>query len=886
MLNSAKLFCPTVTEDYVPRVRLQERLRLAGQRPLTLVSAPAGYGKTTAVSAWLATSGLIRAWLSLDESDNDLTTFLAYFVAAIRRAQADFGLALSEMIDRAVPLTPGTFVEHLYAELDATDQDVALVLDDLNVIRNADVLAVIREVMRHPHPRLHLILLSRHDPPLPLTEWRARNQMGDIRSADLRFTLEETIAFLSGALDRPLDRAAMANVHANTEGWAAALRLAVLSFSSEWAEATNAVLEIGGGNQHIFEFLTDQVVASLPASRQKLLVQTSILDRLCGSLCEAVMGAPGTGLDGQAELRALYHENLFTVALDSDQRWFRYHHLFGEFLRGRLARECSEEEISQLHLRASRWFGEAGYLEEAMRHALAAGATREAILLFAANRQELFNGEHFGRLLTLHRLFPDDVIRSSPNLLLMEGWFAFTLRFDFAALGRVSSEVDALLDRLDIEPDSARRLRAENDAMKAMRAYNDLDAGAAIAYSESALQVLPLSFYTVRALARIFGAGAMQMQGKLSKALEYMRAGYAEDLATPDTPRRRNVGSSAYLHWGAGDLAGQEKVGEHVLSLVSPQTQGISYVWANYFLALAHYHWNNLAKAQYYAEIAFDGRLTHSGYFAVYAGLVLAQCHQAAGNPAKADEAMAETRAAAMRLQSQPLLGIAQAFEVELDVARGRLSYATQWAEQMLPVMQLVPLPMFYAPPLTVAKALLAANDPARAVLLGDYLGKWRVHLEAIHNVRFLIEVLAMEAMHFAALGDEPAAFRALGRSLALAEPGGFIRVYVDLGPQLKELLVRFCQSRTKTSYIARVLAAFAGGGPAVSQAGLVEPLTERELQILTLLADRYSNKEIAQELYIAPGTVKRHTINIYQKLNVESRRGAVEAARGLGIIR
>lgn len=883
MLNSTKLFYPPITEDYVPRARLQERLKLVARRPLTLVSAPAGYGKTTAVSAWLENSDLVRAWLSLDEGDNDFATFLAYLVAAIERQVAGFGLELSGMVERGVLLTAKTFVQQLNLQLDGLDRDVALVLDDFQAIRDAEALAVIGEWMRHPHPRLHLVLVSRHDPQLPLSEWRARNQMVDIRSGDLRFNLEETTAFLHAATGRPLDSAAIAQLYAGTEGWAAGLRLAALSLSYAQDEDAGQILELRGGNLHTLEFLAEQVLDALPAPWQDFLVRTSILDRLSGPLCEAV--APAPKLDGQALLREMYRENLFLIALDSEQRWFRYHYLFSEFLRSRLARECAPEEINELHLRASRWLGEAGYVEDAIRHAQVAGDMREAILLYAANRQQLYNEERFGRLLALHHLFPDGVVRSSPNLLLMAAWLAFSLRFDAATMGRLSREVDALLDERDIEPDMARLLRAESDAAKGMAAYFNLEPDAALSYSQNALQVLPLSYYTVRSFARVYGAGALQIQGKLSDALEYMRLGHAEDLALPGSPRGRNLGNSAFLYWMAGDLGGEERVGEHVLSLIPPVSHSITRVWGHYSLASVHYHRNNLVQARQHAEDAFEGRLFNSGFFAIYAGGVLAQCHQAAGDTGRADEVLAQVRATAVALQSAPLLAVAEAFEVELNVARGRLDHAVQWAEQRLPVTPLAPLPMFYAPQLTGAKALLAANDPAKAGLLGDYLGQWRVHLESIHNVRFLIEVLAMEAMHFAALGDEPAAVAAISRSLALAEPSGFIRLYVDLGPRMKELLGRLRQTNSKAHYVGRLLAAFSGGAPAVSQGGLIEPLTERELQILGLLAGRYSNKEIARELYIASGTVKRHTINIYQKLSVESRREAVEAARGLGIL-
>ena len=639
------------------------------------------------------------------------------------------------MIERGVPLTLRAFVQRMNLQIDEVGRDVALVLDDFQAIRTADTLAVIGELMRHPHPRLHLVLVSRHDPQLPLSKWRAHNQMADIRSGDLRFSLEETTAFLHGATDRSLDNAAIARLHTNTEGWAAGLRMAALSLSYAQDEDAGQILELRGSNLHTLEFLAEQVMGALPAPWQLFLVRTSILGRLSGPLCEAV--APAPQLDGQALLRDMYRENLFLIPLDSEQQWYRYHYLFGEFLRSRLARECSPEEIAGLHLQASRWLGGAGFVEEAIRHAHAADNTREAILLFAANRQQLFNEERFGRLLVLDRLFSEEAVRSSPNLLLMEAWLAFSLRFDATTMGYVSHEVDALLDKLDIEPEMERVLRAESDAVKGMVAYFSLDHDAALAYSRQALQDLPLSYYTVRSLARVYGAGALQMQGKLSEALEYMWLGQAEDLAPSDFPRGRNLGTTAFIYWIAGDLGGVERVGEHMLNLLSPDSHSISRLWAYYFLASAHYHRNDLAKARYYAEHAFEGRLSNSGYFAVYAGIVLAMCHEAAGNTARADEVMTQIRATAVALQSAPLLAVAGDFEIELDVARRRLDHALPWAEQRLPVTPLAPLPMFYAPQLTVAKALLAANDPAKASLLGDYLRQWRVQLGG-HSQRAL----------------------------------------------------------------------------------------------------------------------------------------------------
>jgi LuxR family maltose regulon positive regulatory protein len=884
ILNSAKLFIPPLPEDFVPRRHLQSRLNLIARRPLALVSAPAGYGKTTAISAWLEQSELYGAWLSLDESDNDFTLLLTYFLAAVRRKAPAFGAELEEMLERGAPPPVPTFIDHFYAELDALDRGVVLVLEGFHLIHSPEALKLIDEFMRHPHPGLHLVLISRHDPQLPLSTWRAHNQMVDIRSADLRFTLEETAAFLNATLDRVVDDKLAANLHASAEGWVAGLRLAALSLTYAKGDGEGYLLEPGATNQYIVEFLAEHVLADLPLQKQTFLIQTSILNRLSGPLCEAVLASPDAGFDGRTMLRELNRDNLFIAPLDGDQEWFRYHHLLGAFLESRLLREYSREEVSRLHMRASRWFAEAGLTEEAIRHAMLAGERDEAIELVATTRHLLLNQERFGRLLSICNLFPDEVVHASPELLLAKAWSIHTTRFDIGELRSLVEEIGVLLDDLDLDPSRALLLRAEHGILRGIPLYYGLDPSASLALCQRGLQVLPKEYYTARAIARTYFAGSLQMMGDLGGAYEAIRLGHQEDLAAPGKPRARNAGGGGFIYWMAADLTGLMQVGQYLLAFAPSIDTHITRAWGHYFLACAHYHQNNLAEARFHAEHAFATRLSKQGFFAVYTGFVLALIHQVSGNLEKAREVMAQTTTYAIALQSVPLIFAAQAFQIELDIQQGHAKQAAQWAERTIQTLQFSALPLFYAPQLTAPKALLAASHPANRELLADCLLELRTRMEATHNVRFLIEALALEAMLYDSQGNEGAALETLERSISLAEPSRFIRLYVDLGPQMKGLLDRLRARCSKTDYIRSILAAFPGEKPKANEK-MVEQLTERELQILDLLARRFSNKEIAQELYIATGTVKRHTANIYQKFNVQSRREAVEAARQLGCV-
>ncbi len=888
-LNTAKLFQPLVPEDFVPRLRLQQRLDKVVQRPFTLVSAPAGYGKTTTMSAWLRDAGLRGAWLSLDEADNDLIVFLTYFLEAARQAIPIPEDRLPEGFEMGAGLSIQAFLSTLYAALYGVEQDIVLVFDDCHVIRNTGVWAVFRELMRHPHPALHLVLISRHDPPLPLSDWRARRQMMDVRSADLRFALEETADFIDKVTDKNLDDETIALLQANTEGWAAGLRLVALSLRHSEAFEDH-IPDLSANNYHILQYLADQVLVTLPCEIQNFLLQSSILDRMSGSLCEAVVSAQDDAPNGQEVLQKLYRENLFMVSLDDGQQWFRYHHLFSDFLRHRLSREYSPEEVAGLHMRACRWFAEHGFIEEAIRHALAAGEMEQAVELVAMNRHDLLNQERWRRLASWLALFPEQVVNTSPDLLLIKAWFTHAASFDLEELTLLTDKIDTLIHRLNLAPVQAQRLLAENNILRSIPHYYAVNPSTVLAYCRDGLAVLPESFYATRSYAHLYGAGSLQMSGDLAGAIEMAHRAWGEDLAFSAYPRTRNAAIEGFISWMIADLNGVKRIAGQLLAAKAPIRLRNSRGWGNYLMAIVHYHRNELTSAEQYAQQVFDQRYSNPAVGNIHCIFLLALIHQTRDNREAVDEFMDKAIAFAIDMRSKSLLFLVQTFQIELAVMRGELGKISQWLAQT-PAMRLTAMPLFYAPQLALPKAMLAVNDPAHTDWLGDSLRRLHEHVEAIHNTRFLIEVLALEALYADSLGDEKAAFKTLERSLTLAQPGGFIRLYADLGPRMKRLLTRLSGRRIMPDYVAKILAAFPAGRPANPTASqpardaFVEPLTLREREVLELLSMRLTNKEIAHTLVISPVTVKRHTINIYQKLYVQNRRDAVLTAQRLGIL-
>ncbi len=775
----AKLFRAPLSKDHVHRPYLLERLQQVKRHPLTIVSAPAGYGKSILLSSWSQQCDCDNAWLSLDKEDNDPSLFEGYFLAALNSVIPSFGNELMTMVDGARLLPAPVFVDTLFDELNLLEDDIVLIIDDYSVIANDDVHGLIAELMKHPHPRLHLVLGTRHDPPLPLNEWRARGQLLELRSVDLRFSLEETRTFLQRAIDVPLGEDTIAALNAKTEGWAAGLRLATLSFS-RIEDFPGRIDKISGSSAYIRDYLASQVLSRLPAETQLFLLQTSILDQFSASLCQAVIMLESPIINAQSTLLALEAANVFMIPLDDSQQWFRYHHLFDEFLLMRLHEGYSSEVIAALHCRASDWFAGHGFIEEALHHATAANDMERAVKIVAANRNELINQERYRRLSRWFQMFPREIIEESPDLLLIDAHLAQTVRFDIVELYQLVGKIDALIEHLDLEPQKAQLLLAENNAFRGAALFY-MDVQASFASNKKALEVLPLSWYVQRNYCWVYGAIALQLMGDFRDLRRWIEQGRREDLAVSDGPRTRNGIAEIVVYWMTANLTASQNIGEFILENTKGshwETRG----WANHYLASAFYHRNDLDRAQHHAQQTFNNRYFYPTAH-VDSVFILIMILQAKGRPEEAREMLKTALDFITELRSMPFTFLVQSFQVELAVLQGQAYKYIQWAEQAYAQLQLTPMYSFYTPQLTIAKVLLAAGTPDGRRMAADCLRQLHEYSESTHHTRVLIEVLALEALLHAAEHDEEAALTALGESLALAQPGGFIRLYVDLGP-------------------------------------------------------------------------------------------------------
>ncbi|MDX2439919.1 MAG: AAA family ATPase, partial [Desulfobacterales bacterium] len=428
-----KLHKPSIPKHYLHRQRLRDKINQHRQGPFTLVSAPAGYGKSTLISSWLESCEVPSAWVSLDREDNDLNVFLSYLLAAVQGLFPDASCETRAMLKAAESPSVTLLARNLINELDSINESFIIVLDDYHVIKDKDLHYLLAELLKYPPKPLHLVVVSRRDPFLPLNKIRAKDQMMEIRANDLRFSNEESSAFLEKFLGVSLDKKTVAVVEKKTEGWITGLRLAVLTLRNQ-SDRDLFLKNLPEDNRYALDYILSEVLSKYSPVMQEYLLSMSILNRFSASLCEAVYTHYNTSntekMTGQEYIARLEQDNLFVIPLDDEQVWFRYHHLFQTLLQRLLKLRFKQDGINALHKRASEWFAENGLIEEALHHALDGGDTAFAVQLVAQNRHDLLNQEQWTRLRRWLNLLPHDCIEENPELLITQAWFLWnSMRF-------------------------------------------------------------------------------------------------------------------------------------------------------------------------------------------------------------------------------------------------------------------------------------------------------------------------------------------------------------------------------------------------------------------------------------------------------------------------
>ncbi len=908
-LITTKLHRPLVAGDHVERPRLLQQLQRGLSQPLNLVCAGAGFGKTTLVSCWLSSleapgapeAGAVRtAWLSLDAQDSDLEGFVTYLVAALRTLFPDACAATLDLIHAQMEPPPELLAATLLNEIALLPERFILALDDFGAIGGEAVPELLNRLVQHWPPPLHMVLISRHNPPLPLARLRAHGQLTDIRSRDLRFTAEETAAYLDMALSAPLSQPVLAAIEQRTEGWIAGLQLATLALrtlsDTEIDETISSV-----GEADAVQYLVDEVLSGQPLAIQDFLLRTSILDRFCAPLCEAVAGGEDARWPAQQSLAWIERANLFVVPLDRQQQWYRYHHLFQEMLRDRLLVRLGADGVRRLHRRAAAWLAGQGYVDEALHHALAADDQQQAAGLLERQLRDALNHDEWPALARKLRLLPEELVERRPWLLMTKAW-TLSSSWQLGALPHVLDQIEALLaaegegslsaDELGDLP----ALRGQVAALRAQLAYLDNRPADALAYCQQALASLPKPWLYPRGGAMIYYGMSMQALGRGEDARLLLLSEYEGLADRTDAYALRLLLSLTIAHFQDGQLERARQAAQEMLHQAQRSRMSVPEGWAHYYLARVAYQWNDLNLAMTHFGELVDMRYRVHAHAARNGLIGLVHVYGIAG---KLDAAWQT-----WQLLSQFDLEVTgheaeetRALRAWLHLRQGDLVSAGRWADAFTGSVPDRPLIWLHHPHVTKARILLARGAQADLTGALEIANAFYAVAERTHNALASAKGLLLRALALTAQGHAEAARIALRQAVALAQPDGFIRVFVDFGSPMQVLLRQLSGKETSDEAIQRVLATFpdtqdGSAGEARAQpaprslkvAGLVEPLTTREREILLLLREPLSGKEIAHRLFISTTTFKRHTANIYGKLGVHNRWDAVAAAEALGI--
>jgi LuxR family transcriptional regulator, maltose regulon positive regulatory protein len=903
-LLETKLHVPRPRRALVARPRLTGRLDRGAESRLVLVSAPAGFGKTTLLAEWLAAApGGARsvAWLSLDPGDNEAQTFWAYLIGALQTVAPEVGAGALPLLQGSPPPPIETILAALLNELGAVPNDVVLVLNDYHVVDAPDIANGMAYLLEHLPSQIHVVIATRADPALPLARLRGQGELVEIRAADLRFTPDEAAAYLNEAMGLDLAAGDVAALEARTEGWIAALQLAALSLQGR-DDAAGFISGFAGDDRYIVDYLVEEVLHRQPADVRGFLLETSILDRLSGPLCDAVTGHAG----GTAMLEALERANLFLVPLDDRRRWYRYHQLFADVLRAHLGKE-RPDQVPGLRRRASIWYEQNGEPSEAIRHALAAGDSARAADLVERAIPATVQSRQETTLRRWLEALPDDLLHDRP-----------VLSNAYAGSLLVRGEVEGVEERLR---DAERWLDATAEAADPPSGPS----GRMVVVDEGAFRRLPGSLAVHR-------AGQALILGDVAGTVAHARR--ALDLVSEDDHLSRGgaAGLLALASWTGGDLeaatrwyavgmASLEKAG-HLSDAI-----GCALALADIRLAQGRLH-DALRTYEHGLQLATGGggpvlrgaadmHVGMSELFRERDDRQAASQHllvsQELGEQSGLPQNRYRSRVAAARIRQtegdpdgalglldeaehlyvgdfSPDVHPVAAVKARLWIAQGRIAEAVGWARErgLSAADELSYLHEFEHA--TLARLLLAQGIGDRAGhgvdAAAELTGRLLATAEAGGRNGSAIDILVVQAIARRASHDSAGALDSLARAMALAEPEGYVRVFIDEGPPMADLVREAAKRGIAPTCVRRLMAAIGDPehGTRVRQA-LIEPLSERELDVLRLLSTDLDGPRIAAELVVSLNTVRTHTKNIYAKLGVNNRRAAVRRGAELDLL-
>ena len=895
---ATKLHQPRLRTQLVRRTHLIQQLQQGMEASLTLISAPPGFGKTTLLAQWQASTRIPVAWFSLEPEDNDPTRFLAYLIAALQTLDAQVGTTALELLGQQ-PAPPEAVLAVLINDLMSREaEDFALVLDDYHFITADPIQRGMTYLVEHLPPQMHLLLATRADPPFPLGRLRARGQLCEVRTADLRFDAAEVKTFLQIMTGLDLEASVIATLERYTEGWIAGLQLAGLSLKGR-ADVSTFLAAFSGSHRYVLDYLSDEVLARQDASVQQFLLHTCLLDRLSGPLCDAVTEQEGS----QAMLEALEKANLFVVALDEERSWYRYHHLFAEVLRRHL-QQAEPTLVPFLHRRASAWYEQHGLSAEAVRHALAVPDFELAACLVEPIALPMAFQGQISTVIEWLRALPQALVCSRPFLCVVYAKLLIHIN-QLETAEELLQQTERYVPSAELPAERARVIQGGILTMRTASASFSGDLPHMISLARQALDLLPDAEGRFRPVALAFAIRTYQVSGEVALATEREFAAAVALIRTAGNllATVMSIASLARLYVLQGRLRQAATTYAQVVQEVPrPEVLHVMFSCYFYYFGLGDLlrEWNDLEAAAQHLEqgmalvneaLPLDPWVAFLGYTA------LARLQQARGNTTAALTTLdALLRLAERRHFAAQLMSQEAAVRAQLELVQGNLAAALHWAETSGLSTEDDNLSYLREGAyLALARVRIAqGREDGAAPFLQEALGLLdRLLKEAETKARLgsVLGILVLRALALEAQGNRTSALSTLERALRLAAPESYIRLFVDEGPPMLALLRPAHARSSVPGYVATLLRAF--GEQNISDVPLsstrpntlMEPLTEREREVLRLLLVGASNREIARGLVLSVNTVKRHVYNLCGKLGVRSRMQAIIRARALNLL-
>lgn len=930
-LLRTKLFVPPLRPDLVPRQHLIERLDqgLQSGHKLTLISAAAGFGKTTLLSEWVDQNETAVAWFSLDESDNDPIRFLAYLVSAIQTIDQNIGKGVLAALQSPQPPTTEALLTSLINQINATADDslvetrptqssppgnkMVLVLDDYHLITAQPIHDALAFLLDHLPGNMHLVIATRSDPPLPLARLRGRGLLTELRESDLRFSYDEAAQFIKKVLGLEVSADDLAALTTRTEGWIAGLQMAAVSMQSRRRAGYGAnsigdfIAAFTGSNRFILDYLVEEVLQSQPENIQTFLLHTAVLDRLTAPLCDAILeravgeiqeNVESSIATSQDTLEHLERANLFIIPLDDERRWYRYHHLFADLLRNQSNKKHPGLSLT-LHRRASQWFEQEGLVPEAIQHAVVIEDYDRAAGLLESIVSSLLNEGRPATIMSLMDRLPNETIAARPWLGVHAAWAAF-LTWQLASIEPHLQAVEARLSETPAVPlpepfGDVNRIRGRMDSLRAFMSQGQGDLEGASALSHKALNYLDEADLQLRCVLEMNLGGICVIKGDLIAARQHLEKSItAGEKAGNFYATLSSISQLADLETIQGHLHQAVKTYRRAIQLGTEWGGGKAIPGTSLphvGLARVLYEMNDLEGTARHLERGIHlGKQCGEQENVLQGHLALARLRLAQGKADAAAEALEQAVALAPQDSTLPFLstGHLASWQARFSLAQGDLAAASRWADSQESGLIIPNFPDFQLdrPAFTLARVRIAQGRVEEATRLLDQL---LPTAEAEGRVGRVIEIQMLRALALQAGGDVAQAMIPLEQALSLAEPEGYVRIFVDEGLPMAQLLYEAARRDIMPEQTSRLLAAFPAWEPAPTSPKrpeeLVEPLSERELEVLSLIAEGLSNQEVSQRLFISLATVKWHTSNIYGKLGVKNRTQAIAQARALGVL-